>query len=160
MQVHTFETDDEGVDGDGKKGWFPVDACRWGPSTNPNHLEVRLAGSNVRVKVAFEYLSTDIIGICWAPTRNWRRGLDPTGLSTPSTPPSNRKRGSSQSSATKPASKKAKTPTAGGNSKSDDKKQGTGAPQRRKSVRNADTLLNADKLLTKRVPKERVMLSY
>ena len=49
MQVHTFATADEGVDG--KKGWFPVDACRWTPYSNPSHLEVRLAGSNVRVKV-------------------------------------------------------------------------------------------------------------
>ena len=99
MKVHTFTTADEG-----KKGWFAVGACRWAPHNEPSHLEVRLAGSDVRVKAPLEHTSTDVIGIGWVETRRWR-GVDPTASKKTkppplSTPSSSRKRGSSVSDTT------------------------------------------------------------
>ena len=159
MEVLTYATEDEGIDGSGEKAWFSVDGCRWSPFSNPDCLEVRLAGSNVRVKVPLENVFTDVKGLAYAETRQWRRGFDPTKpppppLSPPSPP---RKRESSDTDTSrKPASKKKLT--AGGDKgggKSGDKKPATGAAQQRKSVRNAV----ASSPLTKRVSKIREIFS-
>ena len=146
MEVHTFATEGEGVNGNGEKAWYAVDACRWTPYSNPDCLEVRIAGTDVCVKVPLAHVNTDIHGIGWAETRRWR-GLDPTAPPPPppplSTPPSSRKRESSSKnvSATKRSKPAAKKPATGGD-KSGDKKPAAGAAgvQQRKSVRTADTL--------------------
>ena len=160
MEVLTYATEDEGIDGSGEKAWFSVDACRWSPFSNPDCLEVRLAGTDVRVKVPLENVFTDVKGLAWAETRQWRRGLDPTKPQPP--PPSlPRKRESSDATtklhkpASVQASKKTKTLTAGGDKgggKSGDKKPATGAAQQRFSERTSRT--------KRRVLKKREILSY
>ena len=135
MEVLTYATEDEGIDGSGEKAWFSVDACRWSPFSNPDCLEVRLAGTDVRVKVPLENVFTDVKGLAWAETRQWRRGLDPTKPQPP--PPSlPRKRESSDATtklhkpvkpASVQASKKTKTLTAGGD-------KGGGTEERRQEA--------------------------
>ena len=143
MEVLTYATEDEGIDGSGEKAWFSVDGCRWSPFSNPDCLEVRLAGSNVRVKVPLENVFTDVKGLAYAETRQWRRGFDPTKpqpppLSPPS-PPRKRESSDTDTSATKlrkpPSKKTLKAGSDKGGGKSGDKKPATGAA--RKSVRNA-----------------------
>ena len=86
MAVLTFETSDGGVDGDGAKAWFAIPGCRWTPTSVPNCLEVKLKGSDVRVKVPLSNITTDIRGIGFAPKYHWR-GPDPTRSPPPPPPP-------------------------------------------------------------------------
>ena len=72
MKVLTYATEDEGIDGSGEKAWFSVDACRWSPFSNPDCLEVRLTGTDVRVKVPLENVITDVKRLGWVETRQWR----------------------------------------------------------------------------------------